>query len=261
MFGNQAVRLIRENWGGVIEPDVNGNLVERGATRLAEELYAMFDDNIPLTQNAPLTLNKQNPDAPGLTINNTVGGNTLTTNGGTTTFDGGDFTVNTPGGNVTINGGTTTIPGSTVTIGQNGANGAPGIGTAGASGLGGFGAPGKPGTAGAPGTGFTLNLPDINQINFGAVPGEDVANNRLSTAPRPIMGRVVSGSGRTYKVELYDNGPFASSTGTVTASVPQIDTGETIPPGTWIDSVYRYLTNGNPLVPAYSYAFQPPVWI
>lgn len=51
MFGNMAIRLLRENW--------------KNATLLAEELYAMMKGTIPLEHNAPVKLNgNDNPDAP-----------------------------------------------------------------------------------------------------------------------------------------------------------------------------------------------------
>jgi hypothetical protein len=57
MFGAQSMRLLRTRW--------------KNATVLAEELFAMLQDDIPLTHKAPLTL--QMPDgsfAPALTIRN-----------------------------------------------------------------------------------------------------------------------------------------------------------------------------------------------
>lgn len=57
MFGDQSSRLLRERW--------------KNASLLAEELYAMLNDNIPLTQRAPLTIQLPEGDtrAP-LTIKN-----------------------------------------------------------------------------------------------------------------------------------------------------------------------------------------------
>jgi hypothetical protein len=54
MFGAQAVRMLRETWSN--------------ATMLAEELYAIFSDDIPLNNNAPLTLSNPNGSAAPLTI-------------------------------------------------------------------------------------------------------------------------------------------------------------------------------------------------
>jgi hypothetical protein len=53
MFGSQALRLLRESWP-------NPQL-------LAEELYAMFQDSVPLESSAPLTLT-QTGSVPALTI-------------------------------------------------------------------------------------------------------------------------------------------------------------------------------------------------
>jgi len=79
MFGTEVIRLLREKWPN--------------STLLAEELFAILSPNIPLTHNAPLTIN--NPTAgPGLIINNAGGGDT------TIRFDNNG----TPVGSVTISG-------------------------------------------------------------------------------------------------------------------------------------------------------------
>ncbi len=67
-----------------------------------------------------------------------------------------------------------------------------------------------------------------------------------------FLGKVVSGTGDTYSVELYGNGSAQPATATVSATVPQIDPTATIPAGTWIAAVYQFGT---------SYQFQPPVWL
>ncbi len=67
-----------------------------------------------------------------------------------------------------------------------------------------------------------------------------------------FLGRVVSGTGNTYVVELYGKGSSQAATKTVTATVPQIADEEQIPPDTWIGAVHQF--DG-------SYEFQPPVWI
>lgn len=257
MFGDQAVRLLREGWGGVIEPDVNGNLVERGATSLAEELYAMFSDDIPQTQNAPLTLNKKDPNAGApLTINNDFGGSSLDVNGGDTTFNGGNFTVATPQGTATIVAGTTAIPGDKVSIGATGANGAPGFGVnTGSS------SPEDPAKK-KPIEPFHLDLPPLEDITVGGVNLADLLDDAGGSSV--TLGKVVSGSGATYKVALYASGPAQPSTATVTATVPQIAKGEVVPPGTWIAAVVRAsvrTTSGVSAVIGTTYSFQPPVWL
>jgi len=50
MFGNEAVRLLREQWPN--------------PTMLAQELYAMFEDDVPLEHNAPITLTNPGTEAP-----------------------------------------------------------------------------------------------------------------------------------------------------------------------------------------------------
>lgn len=252
MFGDQAVRLLREKWGGVIEPDANGNLVERGATRLAEELYAMFDDDIPLTQNAPLRLNKTNPNAPGLDIHNTVGGPSLTIDGGATSITGGDFSYANTGGDFTVNAGSVNFPGTIVTIGPSAADGKPGIGV-----LRNPTAFDPPPPEGRP---FVLRLPPIDQIETEG--GGNLGDDLLSANRGSSLGLVVSGTGKTYQVDLYEAGPDADATERVTAKVPQLATGETIPAGTWIAAVHRTVVSVSSAgVATYRFDFQPPVWL
>ena len=50
MFGQQAMRLLRTKWKQV--------------NTFAQELYAMFQDDIPLEHSAPITINYAGPDAP-----------------------------------------------------------------------------------------------------------------------------------------------------------------------------------------------------
>jgi len=50
VFGQQAMRLLRTKWKQV--------------NTFAQELYAMFQDDIPLEHSAPITINYAGPDAP-----------------------------------------------------------------------------------------------------------------------------------------------------------------------------------------------------
>lgn len=62
MFGSQAVRLLSQKW--------------KTATLLAEELFTMFQDDIPLSQNAPVTIHSDAPGVPALTISTNGNGDT-----------------------------------------------------------------------------------------------------------------------------------------------------------------------------------------
>jgi hypothetical protein len=53
IFGDQSERLLRETWGS--------------PTDLAEELYAMFQSNLPLNINGPVTITNTTPQ-PALTV-------------------------------------------------------------------------------------------------------------------------------------------------------------------------------------------------
>lgn len=94
MFGTQAMRLLRTKW--------------KQATGLAQELFAMFQNDIPLEHNAPITIRYDGTDAPlnldrgfsdGAVINFT-GGSGDTPAG--IRFDGGSMVIYGP--NLTFEG-------------------------------------------------------------------------------------------------------------------------------------------------------------
>ncbi len=258
MFGNQALRLLRDNWGFVLEPDFKGNVTERGAPRLARELYAMFGDEVPLSHDAPLTLNKTNRAAPGLTIHTAEGGESLAVDGGDSSFAGGDFSVDNPTATTVINTGALSVPTPIVTFGRRAAAGRPGFG---------FG--NRVGAAPVPGGGnsnvFSLHLPALGDIAMESEAGTRLAALAIEDALPGLtsMGQVVAGEGSTYTVDLYRNGPSGGPTLRVQATVPQIADTEVIPVGTWIACVRRSVTVVDGSFPTYryTYAFQPPVWI
>ncbi len=88
MFGTQAMRLRRTDW--------------KNATLLAEELYAMFQEDIPLTHSGGLELKAKGDDAPlTLTRGEFSDGPVLTfNNGGGDTggfaWDGADLVISGP---------------------------------------------------------------------------------------------------------------------------------------------------------------------
>jgi hypothetical protein len=69
--------------------------------------------------------------------------------------------------------------------------------------------------------------------NQKGTPAFPAATAQTSSGGGGIPGKVLSGSGSTYSVALYENGPASASTKTVTVTQLQIATGETIPAGTW----------------------------
>ncbi len=261
-FGTQAVRLLRESWGGILRKDPEGDYVEKGAAQLAEELYAMFDDNIPQTQNAPVTMNLSNPAGPGFTINNPAGGNSFNVNGGNTSIGGntnnGD-TISIGGG--TFNNATNTFDfgGNTITINKDGIT---------------FGNPPPLDSfcKDNPNASICQGLPPLPPVTF----NNPVTFNDAPTGPdgKPIggggdgggggnvfLGKVTGGSGNTYTVEIYGNGSSGGATGTVSATVPQIDSTETIPAGTWIAAVHAFGTTDEQGNVSFTYEFQPPVFM
>jgi len=90
MFGTQAIRLMRESW--------------KGAQELAEELFAMFQGDIPLEHNAPITITSNTDEAP-LTLRAFGDLGTVITisrigDSGTIVFDGdGNLQFGDPAGN------------------------------------------------------------------------------------------------------------------------------------------------------------------
>ena len=64
-------------------------------------------------------------------------------------------------------------------------------------------------------------------------------------------GKIQSGTGKTYQVQLYENGKNKPTTRTVTAEQMQIDSSETIPKDTYV-FVFQAGTE---------YLIQVPVWL
>ena len=239
-FGSQAIRLLRESWDGVLRAKPDGQIVPHGANDLAQELFAMFDDDIPQTQNGPVTINQTGGDIP-LTINNSNGGGGIDMNGGNLTFNNGGPNQEGPIGGITIgDGGSFNITNGSSTI-----NG------------GSFDFNG--GTTTINGGAFNFNGSAISFDDKTTVTGGQLGGSGGTTSV--FLGKVVSGSENSYQVGLYGNGSSLPATATVTATVPQIASGETIPSGTWIGAVHK-LTVKHPLSdPVTTYEFQPPIWL
>lgn len=169
LFGNQILRLLREKWPN--------------ATMLAEELFAILQGNIPLTQDAPITITTEGEDEAPLILR--------------------------PGGDVAIE----------------------------------------------------INRPDGTTVQIhkdGRVtPTPEDEEEEEEEPETPIVGanvfpgEVVSGSGNTYLVDLYENGPSSPSTKTVTVTQLQIHEDSDVPAGTWV----MVALNGS------QYSMQVPVWV
>lgn len=72
-----------------------------------------------------------------------------------------------------------------------------------------------------------------------------------------FLGQVVSGTGATYQVTLFPNGPTQDAGSTVTVTIPMIDPTDTIAPDTWINPIFQGAdTDGNTI-----YFCQVPVWM
>jgi hypothetical protein len=62
------------------------------------------------------------------------------------------------------------------------------------------------------------------------VDGEDAPG----TGGGGVPGKVLSGSGESYSVALYGNGPASAPTSNASVIIPGVAAGESIPEGTWV---------------------------
>ncbi len=75
---------------------------------------------------------------------------------------------------------------------------------------------------------------------------------RADDSAAPLFGKVSSGTGDTYLVDLYGQGPGGGVTlRDATVKIPQIDPSEQIDEGTWLSGIQKF---GD------GYWVQPPVW-
>lgn len=236
-FGDQATRLLRETWDGVIKADpTTGDIRPIGASLLADELFAMFDDNIPQTQNAPTTMN-----AP-LTINSPEGANGLNMLGGSINFgmnaqSGGEGGV----GGIKVGGVSIGPDGITLTnapINLNGSfylwNGVP---------------IGLPQTAGT-----TTFLARVVSGSGGTYLVNIFGNGSKKPATNPTDN------------ETAVDPKNKTSQSSVMATIPQFDPNDFLPAGTWIEALHEFGNPGMDPVTGkqatfYTYEFQPAIWL
>ena len=89
--------------------------------------------------------------------------------------------------------------------------------------------------------------------------GNTAAIGVNSDSATTFMGQVVSGTGSSYQVNLFSNGPtdVVDDNMPITVTIPMIDPNETIPKDTWLAPIFQFSdANGNPI-----YSCQPPVWM
>ena len=108
--------------------------------------------------------------------------------------------------------------------------------------------------------GVQFNIPSVSigGLNFPSTQTVPVKDGKIQipAADAVFMGTVVSGSGDTYQVTIYPNGRSQPGQ-TVTATVPQIATGETVPAGTAV----LVIQTGFNALSGTTYEFQPCVWL
>lgn len=93
--------------------------------------------------------------------------------------------------------------------------------------------------------------PNLDIGDFARPPGGGGGNSTY-------MGKVMSGTGNTYQVNLYLSGPDDSSnTQPVQVKIPQIDPSDKISPDTWLTGIILFTdSSGNP-----AYYCQPAIWM
>jgi hypothetical protein len=272
-FGDQATRLLRETWDGVIKADpVTGDIRPVGATLLAQELFSMLDDNVPQTQNAPSTINTP-PGATGLTINTpspsptNPGSNALVINGGGVMLGQGatmtickqgvityeDFNLQKDGSALSLNiqeRATSTKCDPAIQMGPDG-----------------------------------LTISGSMNLNGGFYFWNGVPIGLpVKAGTTTFLARVVSGSGGMYAVNVYGNGSKMPATNPAdkhtainlkdttvyapipNATIPQFNSSDALPAGTWISALYEFSQpTDDPTLPEgtldYTYEFQPAVWL
>ncbi len=255
-FGNQAVRLLRESWDGILKADSKGIIRPTGASALAQELYSMLDDSLPQQQNGPVTMNPP-PGTTAMTINTQDGGNALAITGGNLSIGkGASFTVCKNG---YLDQEQFRLSGNETRLGLSGNELATDTKCPAGDVL------------KANGDGVTVTG-DLN-LNGGFYKWNGVPLAfKGGTGTTVFLARVVSGMGNTYLVDIYGNGsgrpptnPLAGNPVSitdpephppVTATVPQIADEEQIPAGTWISALYQF-DNANEI----TYEFQIPIWL
>jgi hypothetical protein len=98
----------------------------------------------------------------------------------------------------------------------------------------------------------------IEPVKFPATDTEWSPGDSPNTHFQLFVGQVVSGSGDTYQVQLFSQGPFGGGTNnTVEVKIPTIDPDETIDPGTWLYGIYQFVDPTGLKI----YTAQPAVWL
>lgn len=250
---DEAERLLRKKWGN--------------AQELSEEIYSILTARGPVMINSPVQI-ATNSKEPALSIVNNFG-------------DGSGPTLNVTGGSI-LNG-DTVIGGSMFTYQKDADDYVIVEGSTyggsfyeGDQHLTEVYMPEIPGWDPSVFDGLNDFLKWVNEFDFkptqipdgpdpdpeedpGGVPPGDGGGGVTSTG---LVGTVVSGTGSSYRVDLYPNGFNRPSSRTVTVDIPNIASDETIPGGTRIVGIIgmetgQIVNNEIEVV----YYFQPPVWM
>lgn len=231
----ELLRLLRERWAN--------------PTILSEEIYAILAGDVPETLNGPVTIN--NPTGGPAIVVNQLGGSDQLLQVQRAPAQPFDFPPlpGVPGSGLPD---LPQFPGLPPLPAQ------PEIPPLGD----GQPLPRRPDQPDIPPTGPGLTVVGV----LGNDPSGDVPPRGEPGGPAPLsgggnvsLGRVVSGSGDTYVVDLYGAGSGMPATARVVATVPQIDPAAVIPEGTWLAAVHAFIPDG--LTGVVTHEFQPPVWL
>lgn len=220
-LADQSIRLLREYWGGRMREGKR----ETGATELAQEFYAMVNAEVANTTDQPVDITAK--DGIPLKITNNVGGTSLAIDGGGLNFDGGDVhfggqTFDFSGDGFGFDADSFRVTAPEITF----------------DGPADFLGPAEFGdgmTVDGP-----MNLPEPSEMNLPTGRTMDDLIRQATLMRLTYLGRVVGGSGSSYRVEIFPAGTDEGSV-EVVARVPAGAADETVEAGTWLPAVHRYI--------------------
>lgn len=226
-FGQQAIRMLRESWEGIVPVSTDPISQQQqvrpvGADLLAQELFSVLNDTTPQTQNAPVTIN-QSAGAHGLTINSS----------GSTTDPA---VLNVTSGNINLTGTGTVVVGTSST----------------------------PTTSGSTVVlqGSNLVIPPIGQIPLASTTYDPLSPTPLPTINLATLGNAYPGQVYMGKVTAHVSGndytvQLAGITNTVTATAPSLGVGYVVPNNTYFPVVVVDSGTGGVLYEFQPYPFAP----
>ena len=227
-FGSSAIRFLRESWDSVLtvtkDPGTGEQTVRpMGADLLAQELFAVMNDQTPQVNNAPVTINQQG-GAQGLTLNSSGA-------------HADPPVLNVTSGNITLAGTGTVAIGTSSTANQTGAN--------------------------VVLSGANLVIPPLGQIPLAATSYDPLDPTPLPTLNISRIGETNAGQAYLGMVSSHVSGNdytmiLAGITGTVTATAAVIGGGYVIPNGSYFPVICTDDGSGGLFYSFQPYPYQKP---